>query len=106
MGAEREQAPEPAGPGACRGKPSCSVAVDAALEHPALEDVLRLDRDQVALGELATPVGGLEQPDGLAHPETLQGVADAAAVGEVVLALAESDVLLECLFGVRREAVA
>src|SRR5882672_2908957 len=76
-GSEREQAPEPAGPGACLapvGKPSCSVVEDAALEDPALEDVLSLDRDQVALGELATSVRCVEQPDGLAHPEALQGV--------------------------------
>src|SRR5215217_7909805 len=48
-------------------------------EHRALKDVVGLDGDEVPLRQLPVRV---EQPGGLAHPGTLDGVADAAPVRE------------------------
>src|SRR5207247_3081557 len=69
-------------PGLTRSTRAGSVVEDAALEHPALLDVLSLDRDEVALRELVSPVGGVVKPNGLELPEEVQGITVADAIGD------------------------
>src|SRR5215207_3862795 len=72
-------------------------------EHRALKEVVGLDGEEVPLRQLAARV---EEPGGLAHPGTLDGVADAAPVREAGALEPPFDVVAQGAGGVVAHLVA